>query len=62
MPGKHLISVVLGTYSRLAFLKLAIDSSSRELDRRPFSHEFIVVEGGSRAQVTHEPYKEGAVT
>jgi glycosyltransferase involved in cell wall biosynthesis len=49
--GKQLaiiiLSVVLGSYNRLRFLKLTIDSIRRELDLCPFSHEIIVVDGGS---------------
>lgn len=41
------ISIVLGTYNRIPFLKLTIDSIRRELDLCPFSHEIIVVDGGS---------------
>jgi len=42
---KTLVSVVLGTYNRLNFLKLAIESVREEL--KDFSHEIIVVDGGS---------------
>jgi glycosyltransferase involved in cell wall biosynthesis len=41
------ISVVLGTYNRLRFLKLTIDSIREELAGSSFSHEIIVVDGGS---------------
>lgn len=41
------ISIVLGTYNRLCFLRATIDSIRRELDQCPFSHEIIVVDGGS---------------
>lgn len=44
---KKQLSVVLGTCNRLRFLKLTIDSIRRELDLCPFSHEIIVVDGGS---------------
>jgi len=42
---KSLISVVLGSYNRLEFLKLTIDSIREEL--KDFVHEIIVVDGGS---------------
>jgi len=38
-------SVVLGTYNRLSFLKLTINSIRQEL--KNFPHEIIVVDGGS---------------
>jgi len=41
------VSIVLGTYNRLFFLKLTIDSIRKELDASPFSAEIIVVDGGS---------------
>jgi GT2 family glycosyltransferase len=41
-----IVSVVLGTFNRLAFLKLAINSIRRELGG--LKHEIIVVDGGSR--------------
>ncbi len=40
-----LISVVLGTYNRLEFLKLTINSVRQELKNR--AHEIFVVDGGS---------------
>ncbi len=40
-----LISVVLGTYNRLKFLKLTIESIRKELE--DIQHEIIVVDGGS---------------
>lgn len=42
-----LLTIVLGSYNRLSFLKLTIDSVRRELDLCPFSCEIIVVDGGS---------------
>lgn len=39
------ISCVLGTYNRLSFLKLAIESIRQELT--DLSHEIIVIDGGS---------------
>lgn len=39
------VSVVLGTYNRLAFLKIAIESIRREV--ADHAHEIIVVDGGS---------------
>lgn len=41
------LSVVLGTYKRQAFLKLAIASIRRELNRAGIPHEIVVVDGGS---------------
>ncbi len=41
------LSIVLGSYNRLRFLKLTIDSIRRELDQCPFYSEIIVVDGGS---------------
>jgi glycosyltransferase involved in cell wall biosynthesis len=38
---------VLGSYNRLRFLKLTIESIRRELDHCSFPHEIIVVDGGS---------------
>lgn len=45
MRNKPLVSIVLGTYNRLNFLKLAIDSIRREV--AAFPYEIIVVDGGS---------------
>jgi GT2 family glycosyltransferase len=45
--GERGVSVVLGTYNRISFLKLAIDSIRCELERASFPHEIIVVDGGS---------------
>ena len=45
MSPKILISAVLGTYNRLKFLKLTIDSIRKELE--DIQHEIIVVDGGS---------------
>lgn len=42
-----LLSVVLGSYNRLRFLRLTINSIRQELNRCPFSCEIIVVDGGS---------------
>jgi glycosyltransferase involved in cell wall biosynthesis len=39
------VSIVLGTYNRLSFLKLAIESIRKETENMP--HEIIVVDGGS---------------
>jgi GT2 family glycosyltransferase len=44
--SKPLISVVLGTYNRLAFLRLTVESIRHELAGIP--SEIIVVDGGSR--------------
>jgi len=44
MP-KALISVVLGSYNRLPYLKLTIDSIRKELEN--IRHEIIIVDGGS---------------
>lgn len=41
------VSIVLGTYNRLSFLKLAIESIRQELLRAPFHAEIIVIDGGS---------------
>ncbi len=45
MRNPPLISVVLGTYNRLEFLKLTIQSIRQEL--AGFRHEILVVDGGS---------------
>ncbi|PJF28270.1 MAG: family 2 glycosyl transferase, partial [Phototrophicales bacterium] len=45
MTDKPLISIVMGSYNRLEFLKLAIDSARQETADIP--HEIIVVDGGS---------------
>ena len=42
---KPLISIVLGTYNRLSFLKLTIETVRKELVN--FPHEIIIVDGGS---------------
>ncbi len=42
---RSIVSIVLGTYNRLSFLKLAIDSIRKEL--KDVKHEIIVVDGGS---------------
>ncbi|MBT0653025.1 glycosyltransferase family 2 protein [Geomobilimonas luticola] len=44
---KKQLSVVLGSYNRLRFLKLTIESIRWELEQCPFSHEIVVVDGGS---------------
>jgi Predicted glycosyltransferases len=44
---KPVISVVLGTYNRLKFLKLTIQSIRKELLCLNFPGEIIVIEGGS---------------
>lgn len=41
------ISVVLGSFNRLKFLKLTIESIRQELSQAPFPAEIIVVDGGS---------------
>ncbi|OGU12906.1 MAG: hypothetical protein A2075_15625 [Geobacteraceae bacterium GWC2_58_44] len=41
------LSVVLGSYNRLRYLKLTIESIRRELEQCPFPQEVIVVDGGS---------------
>lgn len=41
------LSIVLGSYNRLRFLKLTISSIRQELDSCPFASEIIVVDGGS---------------
>jgi len=41
------ISIVLGTYNRLAFLKLTIESLRKELEEAQIPSEIIVVDGGS---------------
>lgn len=43
--GQPKVSVVIGSYNRLNFLRLTIDSVRRELSGHP--HEIIVVDGGS---------------
>lgn len=45
LMNKPEISVVLGSYNRMAFLKLTIESIRKELDG--FLQEIIVVDGGS---------------
>lgn len=47
MNNHPLISVVLGSYNRLSFLKLTIASLRRELELCGMKSEIIVVEGGS---------------
>jgi len=44
---KPKISVVLGTYNRYRFLKLAIESIRKELERLNTPAEIIIVDGGS---------------
>jgi len=44
--SKHL-SIVIGTYNRLRYLKIALDSIRDELARCAFSSDIIVVDGGS---------------
>jgi glycosyltransferase involved in cell wall biosynthesis len=41
------LSVVLGSFNRKTFLKLTIESIRQELERAPFPHEIIVIDGGS---------------
>lgn len=41
------VSVVLGTYNRLKFLRLTVQSIREELREASFSHEIIVIDGGS---------------
>jgi GT2 family glycosyltransferase len=45
MSESPVVSVVLGTFERLGFLKLAIESVRKEISGIP--HEIIVVDGGS---------------
>ena len=45
MTSKALVSVVIGTYNRVEFLKTTIDSVRAELKETP--HELIIVDGGS---------------
>lgn len=45
MSDQPLVSIVLGSYNRLEFVKLAIESARRETETIP--HEIIVVDGGS---------------
>jgi GT2 family glycosyltransferase len=45
MTDKPLVSIVMGAYNRLEFLKLAIQSAREETKNIP--HEIIVVDGGS---------------
>lgn len=42
---KPIVSVVLGTYNRLEFLKLTVESIRKECHN--FAHEIIIVDGGS---------------
>lgn len=44
---KKILSVVIGSYNRVSFLKRAIDSVRRELGRCALASEIIVVDGGS---------------
>ena len=44
---KNGVSIVLGSFNRLRFLKLTIDSVRKELLTAPFRNEIIVVDGGS---------------
>ncbi|MCX6698302.1 MAG: glycosyltransferase, partial [Methanomicrobiales archaeon] len=41
------LSIVLGTYNRKPFLKLAVESIRKELLKVSFPHEIIVIDGGS---------------
>lgn len=41
------VSVVLGSLNRITFLKLTIQSIREELKNAPFTHEIIVIDGGS---------------
>lgn len=41
------VSIVLGSFNRLKFLKLTIESIRKELTGSPFPAEIIVVDGGS---------------
>jgi glycosyltransferase involved in cell wall biosynthesis len=45
MAQKPLVSIVMGAYNRLEFLKLAIESAREETKHIP--HEILVVDGGS---------------
>ena len=46
MKGKG-VSIILGTYNRIRFLKLTIKSIRNELSKCAFPNEIIVVDGGS---------------
>jgi len=41
------ISIVLGSFNRKQFLKLTIDSIRQEMSGSQYSHEIIVIDGGS---------------
>ncbi len=45
MTQKPLISIVMGAYNRLEFLKIALESARNAVDDIP--HEIIIVDGGS---------------
>ena len=45
--GSNGVSVVLGSFNRKKFLKLAIESIRNELEPASFPYEIIVVDGGS---------------
>lgn len=47
MAPHKVVSVVIGSYNRLNFLKLTIDSVRRELESSQLPHEIVVVDGGS---------------
>lgn len=47
MKSDNGVTIVLGSYNRLRFLKLTIGSVRQELDRCSFPHEIVVVDGGS---------------
>ncbi|MFN4276639.1 MAG: glycosyltransferase [Ferrovibrio sp.] len=46
-PATPVVSVVLGSYNRLAFLKSTVESIRREIDALQGAGEIIVVDGGS---------------
>lgn len=43
----RLLTIVLGTYNRIRFLRMTIDSVRQDLELCPFSYEIIVIDGGS---------------
>lgn len=47
MASDKVVSIVIGSYNRLRFLKRAIGTVRRELEASSLSHEIIVVDGGS---------------
>lgn len=47
MKSGSIVSIVLGTFNRLHFLKLTVNSIRRELELCGYDAEIIVIEGGS---------------